>query len=303
MRRAVDYIMSRLSFISEQDGTVDAAYQYLGLDTIAVEDYPQAGIELAYTFDRFGRVEYQAWEPDSGSGRSSIKSLMCGRPRRQRDFGPLEETAGNCTQSPGMDSVWTQDLFDGLGRVSSYTQQLYAATGDRRARRDENWLYDSLGNNIQQSTGGSYNADNEETTIKGGSVVPGYDLAGNMQTLSNGDTAVYDAWGRLVEVDGTSGIVEQCEYDGTGRRVQISTSSPAQRRHGRDRLLQRPAGDRERHGRDRRRHDPLPVRLVAALHRRPGLPRHAQRRRDRQPERSHVLPRRRQLQRHGGGPV
>ena len=41
-----------------------------------------------------------------------------------------------------------------------------------------------------------------------------------MQTLSNGDTAVYDAWGRLVEVDGTSGTVEQCEYDGTGRRVQ-----------------------------------------------------------------------------------
>ena len=39
--------------------------------------------------------------------------------------------------------------------------------------------------------------------------------------MSNGDTAVYDAWGRLVEVDGTSGIVEQCEYDGTGRRVQV----------------------------------------------------------------------------------
>ena len=42
-----------------------------------------------------------------------------------------------------------------------------------------------------------------------------------MIALSNGETAVYDAWGRLVEVDNASGIVEQFRYDGTGRRVQV----------------------------------------------------------------------------------
>ncbi len=173
----VDYIMSRLSFTSEQDGTVDAAYQYLGLDTIAVEDYPQAGIELAYTFDRFGRVQYQAWGPDSGSG-SILDQIAFVRDRDGNVTSALEVSRGNAPHSPGMDSVWTQYSFDGLGRVSSYTQQLYAATGETST--SGSWLYDSLGNNIQQSTGGSYNADNQETAIKGSSVVPGYDAAGNM---------------------------------------------------------------------------------------------------------------------------
>ena len=45
-----------------------------------------------------------------------------------------------------------------------------------------------------------------------------------MQTLSNGDTAVYDAWGRLVEVDNPSGVVERYGYDATGRRVEVLSS-------------------------------------------------------------------------------
>ena len=40
---AVDSVMSRLSSITEQNGTTDAAYTYLGLDTIVAEDYPGAG--------------------------------------------------------------------------------------------------------------------------------------------------------------------------------------------------------------------------------------------------------------------
>ena len=127
----VDYIMSRLSFISEQDGTVDAAYQYLGLDTIAVEDYPQAGIEPACTFDRFGRVEYQAWEPDSGSG-SILDQIAYVRDRDGNVTSALEETAGNAPQSPGMDSVWTQDLL----RRGRPGEQLHPAAL-RRDGRDE----------------------------------------------------------------------------------------------------------------------------------------------------------------------
>ena len=114
------------------------------------------------------------------------------------------------------------------------------------------YSYDSLGNNIQQSHRRQLQ-HRQPGNGDQGRLLPGYDPAGNMHTLSSGDTAVYDAWGRLVEVDGTSGIVEQCEYDGTGRRVQIRAVSSANGPHGRDRLLQRPAGDRERHGRDRRR--------------------------------------------------
>jgi RHS repeat-associated protein len=77
------------------------------------------------------------------------------------------------------------------------------------------WSLDALGNNL---SAGTYNAANEETPTQGSS---GYDTAGNMTTLQSGKTAKYDAWNRLVEVDGTSGIVERNEYDGTNRRIQI----------------------------------------------------------------------------------
>ena len=38
------------------------------------------------------------------------------------------------------------------------------------------------------------------------------------------DTAVYDAWNRLVEVDNASGPIEKYSYDGTGRRIQVQSN-------------------------------------------------------------------------------
>ena len=42
-----------------------------------------------------------------------------------------------------------------------------------------------------------------------------------MTTLSSGDTAKYDAWNRMTEVDNGEMVIEQYEYDGAGRRIQI----------------------------------------------------------------------------------
>jgi RHS repeat-associated protein len=42
-----------------------------------------------------------------------------------------------------------------------------------------------------------------------------------MTTLQSGKTAKYDAWNRMVEVDDGSTIVQENEYDGTNRRIQI----------------------------------------------------------------------------------
>ena len=78
----------------------------------------------------------------------------------------------------------------------------------------QTWSLDSLGNDLSS---GAFNASNEETPTSGSS---GYDAAGNMTTLQSGDTAIYDAWNRLVEVDNGSGIVAQYQYDGTGRRTE-----------------------------------------------------------------------------------
>ena len=80
------------------------------------------------------------------------------------------------------------------------------------------WNLDSLGNDL---TTGSYDASNEETPNSGRSA---YDTAGNMTTLASGDTAIYDAWDRLVEVESGSTVLETCEYDGTGRRMQVTAT-------------------------------------------------------------------------------
>jgi RHS repeat-associated protein len=207
----VDSVMSQLSSISEHEGgQTDAAFTYLGLDTVVTEDYPEAGVELNYDtggtnvyagFDRFGRVVDQLLAADSGTS----------------EFNPQENCAytydadGNVlTETNANDSALNDTyVYDAANRLTQWTQGSTTKT----------YAYDSVGNNIDtSSTGGTYNLDNEETPNVGTS---GYDLAGNMTTLSNGDTAVYDAWGRLVEVyqPGIAGSAQFFRYDGTGRRV------------------------------------------------------------------------------------
>ena len=213
---AVDSVMSRLSSITEQNGTTDAAYTYLGLDTIVAEDYPGGGVELNYDstgnnaysgFDRFGRVLDQLWAADSGANAFN--------PLEEYKYGYDADGDVLSQENKNAESLSNAYLYDAANRLINWAQGV---------TQMKTYSYDSVGNNIDSSlTGGKYNSDNEETTINNGGLQPNYDLAGNMQTLSNGDTAVYDAWGRLVEVDGTSGTVEQCEYDGTGRRVQVAT--------------------------------------------------------------------------------
>jgi hypothetical protein len=93
------------------------------------------------------------------------------------------------------------------------------ASAVQRNVSQKTWALDALGNNL---SAGTYNAANEETPTQGSS---GYDTAGNMTTLQSGKTVIYDAWNRLVKVTTGSGesltTVEQNEYDGTNRRIQI----------------------------------------------------------------------------------
>ena len=111
--------------------------------------------------------------------------------------------------------------YDAMGRLASYSQQI-----DWGTAATSSYSYDSLGNNVDSTTGGRYDLANEETTINAGPVAqPAYNAAGNMQTLSTGDGAIYNAWDRLVEVynPSTSTIVARFSYDGTGRRVEQLT--------------------------------------------------------------------------------
>ncbi len=220
----VDAVMSRLSSIFDDfdaDGvldsgeTVDAAYKYLGLGQIVEED--DEGARLIYLgeahglennvigLDRFGRVIQQLWQDGT-----YLNEIDC--------YTYAYDRAGNVTDRVNnMDLVLTDHyVYDDLDRLIEWDEGWPLV-------QQKVWSLDSLGNNISTTTGGTYDAANEETSIAGSSVTPAYDAAGNMTVLSSGDTAKYDAWNRLVEVDASNSeeeITSTYAYDGAGRRVR-----------------------------------------------------------------------------------
>ncbi|MGO9108944.1 MAG: Calx-beta domain-containing protein [Thermoguttaceae bacterium] len=202
----VDSIMSLLGSITDGSGNVEAAYSYLGADTIATENYQQAQVKLDYSannfaaWDRFGRVLDQVWV-GYGSGNSGTLD----------GYQYAYNATGDRTSQANQTNNALNETFnyDSLDRLTSWSLN---------GTRQEAWNLDALGNDLNT---GSYDASNEETPKSGSS---GYDLAGNMTTLLSGDTAIYDAWNRLVEVKSGSTILEECAYDGANRRIQVSTN-------------------------------------------------------------------------------
>lgn len=212
---AVDDIMSRLSSIfddADDDGVLDggedvyASYRYLGANRIVTEDYEDAQVKLDYSagdfaaLDRFGRVVDQVWEDYSGTPTAIDRYTYT----YDRAGNRLTKTNVKKTDH-SLDEVYT---YDDLDRLASWT---LGGVGQK------SWdNFDGLGNDLDA---GDYNAANEETpTGMGGDL---YDDAGNMTTLLSGQTAVYDAWNRLVEVDDGATVVQRNEYDGTNRRIQV----------------------------------------------------------------------------------
>ena len=203
---AVDEVMSRITSIGTVgESTPESAYTYLGADTIASESYPQAQVKLDYSadnfaaWDRFGRVLEQVW---------SSYGVNSGNAGTLDGYSYTYDRAGNRTSQINLTDAALSETFsyDGLDRLTQYSVN---------GVTQQTWSLDSLGNDL---SAGTYDAANEETPTTGSS---GYDLAGNMTTLTSGDTAVYDAWNRMVEVDSASGVVEKYAYDGTNRRIQI----------------------------------------------------------------------------------
>jgi RHS repeat-associated protein len=216
---AVDNVMSRLATIGDTGDIYGAyaAYKYLGLGTVIEEDYVQAHVKLSYLdssgnltgLDNFGRVRDQVWEHYHLD--EPWYEIVDGT---VDDYHYTYDPAGNRT---GRENVLNENLsetyqYDVLNRLT------YCSVGGGTAKI---WSYDSLGNDISR---GNYSAANEETPNQGSS---GYDAAGNMTTLRSGETAKYDAWNRLAEVDGSVDIpptsfTTRYEYDGTGRRIYTS---------------------------------------------------------------------------------
>ena len=146
---AVDSVMSRLSSITEQNGTTDAAYTYLGLDTIVAEDYPGGGVELNY--DSTGNNAYSGFPPLRARSRSAL-----GGRQLANAFNPLEEykygydADGDVSsqENKNAESLSNAYLYDAANRLINWAQGV---------TQMKTYSYGSVGNNIDSSlTGGKY---------------------------------------------------------------------------------------------------------------------------------------------------
>ncbi|MCX7428827.1 MAG: autotransporter-associated beta strand repeat-containing protein [Planctomycetia bacterium] len=203
---AIDDIMSRLATIGD-GSTVLASYKYLGAGRIVVEDYENIDVKLdcsANNFaalDRFGRVVDQLWLDYGANPDVALDEYRYG----------YDEAGNRISRDNEKEGTLDEDyLYDALDRLSEWKLNNVSQKA---------WdNFDGLGNDLDT---GTYNAANEMTpTGEGGDP---YDAAGNMTTLESGDTAVYDAWNRLVKVLDGETVLQQNEYDGTNRRIQVFT--------------------------------------------------------------------------------
>ena len=154
----VNAMMSRLSSISESNGTVDASYKYLGLGTIVKENYEQPDIKLDYDpnannsltgLDRFGRVIDQLW--------ASYNST----PNPLEEYTYAFDRAGNANDRTNVNHAALNDhfVYDAVNRLTEWDE------GSPLVQQ-KTWSLDALGNDLGS---GTYNAANEETPTQGSS--------------------------------------------------------------------------------------------------------------------------------------
>ena len=247
-----DDLLSRVAALKESTTTL-VEYSYLGLSTFVRANYSsQPGVELTYIkqgaegtgdagdqytgLDRFGRVYDQRWLVTSSG--TAVDRFQYGFDRNSnRVF------RDNLVASSGQDEYYS---YDNLNQLSVLKR------GDLNAGRtdisgtpvwQENFTFDPTGNWHGSSSGyvtrtsgvidldqnRSNNPVNEitgfTTTTGTGWATPAYNAAGNMTTmpqpasLSNGYTAQYDAWNRMVELKNGTTTVATYRYDGATRRV------------------------------------------------------------------------------------
>ncbi len=234
---SADDNLNRLAAICDDDryggpGQVLAAYSYLGLGGIVVEDCQQAEVKLdlwggttgAYSgLDRFNRVIDQLWTDYGADPDATLDEFLY----------TYDRVGNRLSRDNALHAAFDEDYtYDGLDRL---------LTSDRADGYDQSWTLDGLGNWSEYDDDGTAQARetndfNEITDITGGWVTPEYDRAGNMiYGPQAGDETtslhyVYDAWNRQVAIyqDDGDGVFEpgtdddlvaDYQYDGANRRT------------------------------------------------------------------------------------
>ncbi len=236
--------LNRIASLIDDDGSTHLAdYKYLGLGGIVHVDYTEPKVKMdlwgetagSYSgLDQFGRVVGMPW---IGYGSSSPVDLV----RIQHGYDPDSNRLWRANPvalslSSEQDQLYS---YDGINRLSDMKRGTLdgTKTGMTTLKFEQRWALDAVGNwnNFKQDTTGAGSFDLTQTRANSqvneilditnniaqpAWVQPAYDSAGNMTTMPGPDTptheldAVYDAWNRMVKVDG----VAQYAYDGLNRR-------------------------------------------------------------------------------------
>jgi RHS repeat-associated protein len=232
----VDNTISRLTSISDTSATLESL-SYLGLDTVVKRSHPQPGVDLTYIkqtgepngdagdqytgLDRFGRVVDQRWLIVASG--LALDRFQYGYDRDgnrlYRDnlvnaaFGELYHVNG-----PG-------NGYDQLNQLTNFARGTLNSTKDTipAPTHSQSWGFDALGNWSNVTTDGTTqtrtaNQQNEITSISG-LTAPGYDANGNTTRDQAGNTLIFDAWNRLVQVKNGITVLQTYAYDGLNRRI------------------------------------------------------------------------------------
>jgi RHS repeat-associated protein len=230
-----------------------ADYSYLGKDTVINALYPESNVMLSYLqygrtpvgdggdqydgLDRFGRIVDQRWQ-----------KWVSGQPLLDRykytyNRGSLRLTRANLLSAAQPTPVYLDELYsyDGLNQIRD--RQLGQLSPDNTsiigtAAQQEDWYFDPAGNwqKYQQENNGAttirqertHNEVNEITAIDSSGATVTFDPAGNMTTVPSDPaaaqtpfSATYDAWNRLVRVQGGPNAIDiHYEYDALSRRTR-----------------------------------------------------------------------------------
>jgi len=227
---------------------------YLGLGTQVRTDFtqPQVRWDLAtgsspnpYAgLDRFGRVIDNKWTNYSTS--ATLDQIKYTYDRASNRTSRENVVAKAQTTPQYFDELYG---YDGSNRLTQMQRGQLAGSPPAsitNPRFAQDWGLDPTGNwqEFSEDSNGSGTNDlvqarqsnpvNEITAINNtvGSpwVQPGYDAAGNMTTIPQGNepeegfTGVYDAWNRLVKLlDEDDNLVAEYAYDGLTRRIRKTT--------------------------------------------------------------------------------
>lgn len=248
--------VSRIASVIDDDSTHLVDYSYLGRGTFVVADSPQPQmkwtlVDLAGSddpdtgdiysgLDRFGRVkDNRCYNYDS---EEDIDRIQYGYDRVGNRVWRHNVVAASLSME--FDELY---IYDGVHRLKDMQRGTLATppTSLSSTTFSQCWTLDSTGNwqGFREDDNGdgtwdliqarTVNKVNEITDITNsvGSpwVEPTYSPVGNMTTmpqpndLTQGFTATYDAWNRLVKLEDDEETISEYAYDGAKRRILQKT--------------------------------------------------------------------------------